>query len=73
MSISCVKIYLDEDVPESMDGIFRIGSVILEDEQGNESNHDDLVDNSEFHSIDALKKHVADSLNVDGTIVEIEQ
>ena len=73
MSISCVKIYLDEDVPESMDGIFRIGSVILEDEQGNGTDHDDLVDNSEFHSIDALKKHVADSLNVDETIVEIEQ
>lgn len=73
MPITLVKISLDEDVPESMDGIFRIGSVISEDEQGNETDHDDLVDNSEFHSIDALKKHVADSLNVDVTIVEIEQ
>lgn len=43
MSIACVKIYLDEDVPESMEGIFRIGSAILEDEQGNQNDHDDLV------------------------------
>lgn len=73
MPITLVKISLDENIPESMEGIFRIGSVILEDEQGNESDHVDLVDNSEFHSIDALKKHVADSLNVDETIVEVEQ
>ena len=73
MSIAFVRVYLDENTPEYMDGIFRIGSVISEDEQGNESDHDDLIDNSEFHSIDALKKHVADSLNVDVTIVEIEQ
>ncbi len=72
MPITLVKISLDEDIPESMDGISRIGSVISEDEQGNETDHDDLVDNSEFHSIDALKKHVANSLNVDETVVEIE-
>lgn len=73
MPITLVKISLDENIPEYMSEVFRIGSVILEDEQGNESNHDDLVDNSEFHSIDALKKHVANSLNVDERIVEIEQ
>lgn len=73
MSIACVKIYLDEDFPEYMNGILRIGRVISEDEQGNETHHDNLVDNSEFHSIDALKKHVADSLNIDETIIEIEQ
>ncbi|WP_151800794.1 hypothetical protein [Acinetobacter junii] len=73
MPITLVKISLDEDVPEYMNGIFRIGSVISEDEKGNESHHEDLVDNLEFRSIDALKQHVANSLNVDGTIVEIEQ
>lgn len=73
MPITLVKISLDEDVPEYMNGIFRIGSVISEDKQGNETDHDDLVNNSEFHNIDALKKHVANSLNVDETIVEIEQ
>ena len=73
MPITLVKIYLDEDVPEYMNGIFRIGSVISEDEKGNESHHEDLVDNLEFRSIDALKQHVANSLNVDETIVEVEQ
>lgn len=72
MTITLVKISLDENIPEYMNGISRIGSVISEDEQGNETDHDDLVDNSEFHSIDVLKKHVANSLNVDETIVEIE-
>ena len=72
MPITLVKISLDENIPEYMNGISRIGSVISEDEQGNETDHDDLVDNSEFHSIDALKKHVANSLNVDETIVEID-
>lgn len=73
MPITLVKISLDEDVPEYMNGIFRIGSVISEDEKGNESHHEDLVDNLEFRSIDALKQHVANSLNVDETIVEVEQ
>jgi hypothetical protein len=72
MPITLVKVSLDEDVPEYMNGIFRIGSVISEDEQGNENDHDNLVNNSEFHSIDALKKHVAHFLNIDETIVEIE-
>ena len=72
MPITLVKISLDENMPEYMSEIFRIGGVISEDEQGNETDHDDLVDNSEFHSIDALKKHVANSLNVDETIVEID-
>lgn len=73
MPITLVKISLDEDVPEYMNGIFRIGSVISEDEKGNESHHEDLVDNLEFRSIDALKQHVANFLNVDETIVEVEQ
>lgn len=73
MPITLVKISLDENMPEYMSEIFRIGGVISEDEKGNETDHDNLVDNSEFHSIDALKKHVADSLKIDETIVEIEQ
>ena len=73
MPITLVKISLDEDVPEYMNGIFRIGSVISEDEKGNESHHEDLVDNLEFRSIDALKQHVANFLNVDETIVAVEQ
>ena len=73
MPIALVKISLDEDVPEYMNGIFRIGNVISEDEKGNESHHKDLVDNLEFRSIDALKQHVANFLNVDEIIVEVNQ
>lgn len=73
MPITLVKISLDENMPEYMSEIFRIGGVISEDEKGNESHHNDLVDNLEFRSIDTLKQHVANFLNVDETIVEIEQ
>lgn len=73
MPITLVKISLDENIPEYMSEILRIGEVISVDEQGNESDHDDLVDNSEFNSIDALKQHVANFSNVNETIVEIEQ
>ena len=73
MPITLVRISLDKDVPEYMNGIFRIGNVISEDEKGDESHHEDLVDNLEFRSIDALKQHVANSLNVDEMIVEVNQ
>ncbi|MFU9817130.1 hypothetical protein [Acinetobacter radioresistens] len=73
MSIAFVRVYLDEDIPEYMDGVLRVGHVISEDEQGNETHHDDLVDNTEFHSIDSLKKYIVDSLQVNDDIIEIEQ
>ncbi len=71
MSIVLVTVYLDEDIPEYMNGVFRIGSVILEDDQGKETDHDGLVDNTDFHSLDNLKRTVADCLEVNNEIVVI--
>ena len=68
-----VRIYLDDSVPEYMDGIFRIGSVTSEDENGNENTHDDLVNDQEFRSYNDLIKYVAKALNVNQEIVEIEE
>ena len=48
MDIKRVVVYLDDDVPDYMDGIIRIGSVISYDENDNDKNHQDLVDNTEF-------------------------
>lgn len=75
--IAYVRVYLDDDVPEDMEGIIRCGSVILEDEDGNElKDHQELIDviidNSEFHSQEALIKYVAGKLGVDIAIVGIE-
>ena len=71
MSITCVRIYLDNNVPEYMNGILRVGRVVSEDEQGNETDHEDLVDNQEFHNIDLLKNHVAGALKISKSIIEI--
>ena len=72
--IALVKIYLDDDVPEYMSGILRCGSVISEDEDGNElKDHQELIDNSEFHSEEALIKYVAEKLGVEIDIIVIEE
>ena len=71
--IAYVKVYLDDDVPEYMDGIIRCGSVISEDEEGNElKNHQELIDNAEFQSETELVNYVAEKLSVSFDIVGIE-
>lgn len=82
VSISRVEIFLDDNVPEYMEGIIRIGSVNYEFDRSNENEEDeedyedelelpDLVDNTEFHSENELVKYVAKRLNIDTDIVEI--
>ena len=72
--IALVKIYLDDDVPEYMSGILRCGSVISEDEDGNElKDHQELIDNLEFHSEEALIKYVAERLGVEIDIIVIQE
>lgn len=69
-----MKIYLDDDMPEDMNGILRCGSVISEDEDGNElKDHQELIDNAEFQSEKALIKYVAEKLSVEIDIVTIEE
>ena len=71
--IAYVKVFLDDDVPEYMNGIIRCGSVISEDEDGNElKDHQELIDNTEFHSEQELINHVANAIGVSPEIVEIQ-
>jgi len=70
--IAYVKIYLDDNVPEYMGGIIRCGSVISENENGDEiKDHQELIDNTEYHSTKELIEDVADKLGVSPDIVEI--
>ena len=72
MDIKRVVVYLDDDVPDYMDGIIRIGSVISYDENDNDKNHQDLVDNTEFFDENEIKSFVKERLNIDSTeIIEI--
>jgi hypothetical protein len=72
--IAHVTVTLDDDVPEDMNGIFRCGSVISEDEDGAViKDHQELIDNREFRSRKALVSRVAKTLKVDASIVDIEE
>ena len=67
-----VVVTLDDNLPEYMDGVLRCGSVTSEDEDGNETEHDELVDNAEFRSTDELRRHVAKALNVSIDLISID-
>lgn len=72
-SIAYVRVYLDDDVPEYMQGIIRCGSVFSDDEDGNElKDHEELIDNTEYHSTQELISDVASRLGVSPEIVEIQ-
>lgn len=71
--IAIVRITLDDNVPDYMEGIIRCGSVISEDENGDTiKDHQELIDNAEFHSESELIASVAHRLGVSESIVEIE-
>ncbi|WP_369899728.1 hypothetical protein [Bacillus manliponensis] len=82
LTISSVVISLDDDIPEYMEGLIRIGSAEFYDANGNiidngsvirELNSDlDLIDNTEFHSEEELKEYVAKKLKINPDDVEIE-
>lgn len=71
LSIVKVEIYLDDNVPECMDGIIRCGSVISYDKNNTKLDHQDLIDNTEYYSEDELVKDIAERLKVNKSIIKI--
>lgn len=71
VGIERVEIFLDDNVPEYMEGIIRCESVISYDEDNKSTNHQDLIDNSEYESEKELLKDIASRLNVSKSIIEI--
>lgn len=70
--IAYIKVYLDDNVPKYMAGIIRCGSVISEDENGDEiRDHQELIDNTAYHSAKDLIEDVARRLKVIPDIIEI--
>lgn len=73
--ISEVIVYLDDNVPQYMDGIIRIGNVEykFDTEKLNENCFDlpDFVDNTEFHSEDEIKQYIANFLKIAKDIISI--
>lgn len=74
-TIVSAEVYLDDDVPEYMDGIIRVGSVTFFDEDGEEIDdiklNNSLVDNAEFHDVESLIKSIAKRIDIHPSHVEI--
>lgn len=74
-NIVSAQIYLDENVPEYMEGLMRLGSIEFFDEDGeivhNVTLNNDLVDNSEFHDKIRLIEYVAKRLGIDSSQIEV--
>lgn len=73
--IVSAQIYLDDDVPDYMAGIIRVGSVNFFDEYGEEIEdsklNNELVDNAEFRSDEELINSVAKRIGIHPSYVEI--
>lgn len=68
-----IIVTLDDNVPECMAGIIRCGSVVAVDDQGNQiKDHDELVDNAEFHTESELITYIATKLGVAESAVSVE-
>ncbi|WP_145039030.1 hypothetical protein [Paenibacillus sp. Y412MC10] len=72
--IVSVEVTVDDNIPEYMGGILRIGSVeiIRENRTDNAPEMvDELVDNTEFHTEEQMRAFAAKKLNVSSDLVEI--
>ena len=71
--IVSVEVSLDDNVPNYMSGIIRCGSVISTDDREGDLDHQELIDNTDFHSEEELIGVIAGKLGVDKSIVEIAE
>lgn len=71
MKIETVKIYLDDTIPEYMNGIIRCGLCEIVYDNGHVEYDDTVVDNREYHSEDEMKNDIAKRLNISPAVVEI--
>jgi len=71
--ISSVSVYLDNDMPDYVrfSEKIRCGQVISFDEQGQETDHQELINNAEFRSKSSLTKYIAQKLSVEASIIKI--
>ncbi len=74
--ISSAIIYLDDNKPEYMEGVERIGSVEFFDADGDliydDTTSNKLVNNKEFHNLANMINYVANQLGIDSDNVTIE-
>jgi len=71
IAVKRVEVRLDDNVPECMDGIIRIGSAIVYFSDNTSKNHQELVDNVEFDTEEEIANSVAQRLNLNKDLIEI--
>ena len=71
-TISSVSIYLDDNVPDYMVDIIRVGSCIIDYSDGTSFDNQDVVDNTEYHSNDELIEDIAKRLGCSSDNIEIQ-
>lgn len=69
--IESVFVYIDKNMPEYMQGVIRCGQCDVTYSDGEVSYVDEVVDNSEYHSINDMCADIANRLEVSLDIVEI--
>ncbi len=59
-SIEEIKVYLDDNVPEDMSGIIRIGSITINFDDGTYQDCDSLVNNEDFNTLNSYDSAIAE-------------
>jgi hypothetical protein len=70
LSCRTVNVWLDEDVPEYMSGIIRVGRVVVL-EGDEETDRQDLVNNIEFSDMDSMLKYIAQEVTVPEANIQV--
>jgi len=70
-NIDSVEVVLDDDIPEYMEGIIRIGSITKVFDNGKSIESDEQTTNEEFQSERELIDFVAKKLNISSNDVSI--
>lgn len=62
-NIESIQVYLDDNIPEYMSGIIRIGSVTINFDDGSYGDYDRLVDNAEFNTLNSYDSAIIEMKN----------
>lgn len=58
-----VTVYIDND-PSEIENTFRCGFIVTENSKGEENYYNDLIDQSEYYSLNDMVSDIAGILNV---------
>lgn len=69
--VNYAEVYLDDHIPETMGGLYRINSITEHLSDGTENNAPDFFANEEFHKRDEIIIFVANHYRISKSMVDI--